>query len=88
MCKHLQCDTCKHRLTNGHDKRRKNQTYGCYYAVTSGKGSALKVEAGELIDKRGEDPRNCKLYEEGNSIARENSAILICREGLTWEHFL
>ena len=37
----------------------------CYYSILSHKSCALKKSGKHLIDRRGKDPKNCLLYEEG-----------------------
>lgn len=66
------CRKCKFHGTVGHVVQigvergdyRDNQIV-CDYLIKSGKGSCLKRVGADVIDRRGVDPNNCLLYEEG-----------------------
>ena len=63
------CAKCKYRCTfsganTGFKVSARN--IGCYYGVISNTGTCLHLVNGKIIDRRGDDYDNCKLFEKGN----------------------
>lgn len=64
------CAKCKFRCnvsaSAGAEYKQSNRNIGCYYGELSHKGTCLQIQDGKLVDRRGDDYNNCKLYEKGN----------------------
>lgn len=64
------CLRCKHHGTGcgGHPVQTKTRVISVYCNYADDNRTCLKrLENGEIIDQRGNDYYNCKLYEEGKA---------------------
>ena len=66
--KRTQCRTCKWRYWH-----RNIGEWHCNWSDCHSE-TCLHIEHGKKVDRRGDDPENCKLYEEGKMLRRKQAA--------------
>jgi len=61
------CLQCKYRCTfsGGAGLKVSPQNVACYYGALSQTGTCLRLVNKQIVDIRGDDYNNCKLYEKG-----------------------
>ena len=61
------CMKCVYKCTMslGSGAKASPNNVACYYSVMSNNGSCLELVKGKLVDRRGNDHDNCKLFKAG-----------------------
>lgn len=65
------CRKCKYSsyIGGGHKKYTSDLKITCNYSMITDQ-TCLFRKNGKIVDRRGNDPENCKLFDDGNKIRR------------------
>lgn len=50
----------------------------CYYSALSNDGTCLTLKNKKVVDRRGNDPKNCELFSKGENLKLTRSGGVKC----------